>query len=219
MSKDWVGNKNSVFKTLGASNHTEREREENDYYATQPIAIDALTDYYDIPYEDPIWEPACGEGHLTNRLRTLGYRVVSSDLVNRMGPAQYTWDFFKQKEMPNYISADFLFGYRCGHIITNPPYKYAMEFVLHSLKLLPKGGIGAFLLKTTFLEGQKRFEELFSKYPPKEILQFVWRIKCAKNGNFDDIGTSAMSYAWFVWEKGWNGDPIVRWINGLSCEM
>lgn len=30
------------FTTLGASNHTEKEREINDYYATDPIAVDAL---------------------------------------------------------------------------------------------------------------------------------------------------------------------------------
>ena len=32
--KDWTGNYNSIFKTLGASNHTDKEREVNDYYAT-----------------------------------------------------------------------------------------------------------------------------------------------------------------------------------------
>ena len=40
--KDWIGNKNSIYKTLGASNHTDKEREVNDYYATSPIAIDKL---------------------------------------------------------------------------------------------------------------------------------------------------------------------------------
>jgi hypothetical protein len=42
MEKDWTGNKNSVFKPLGSSNHTTKERENNDYYATDPIAIDKL---------------------------------------------------------------------------------------------------------------------------------------------------------------------------------
>lgn len=42
MGKDWTGDKNSIFKTLGASNHTTKERENDDYYATDPIAIDAL---------------------------------------------------------------------------------------------------------------------------------------------------------------------------------
>ena len=34
MANDWTGNLNSIYKTLGASNHTDKEREENDFYAT-----------------------------------------------------------------------------------------------------------------------------------------------------------------------------------------
>ena len=41
-NKDWTGNSNSVWKTLGASNHTNEEREPNEFYATSPIAIDLL---------------------------------------------------------------------------------------------------------------------------------------------------------------------------------
>lgn len=36
--KDWNGNQNSIYKTLGASNHTEKERQPDDYYATEPKA-------------------------------------------------------------------------------------------------------------------------------------------------------------------------------------
>lgn len=32
----------NVFVTMGASNHSKSEREENDYYATPPIATKAL---------------------------------------------------------------------------------------------------------------------------------------------------------------------------------
>lgn len=42
MEKDWTGNAKSIYTTLGASNHTDKEREFNDYYATDPIAVDAL---------------------------------------------------------------------------------------------------------------------------------------------------------------------------------
>lgn len=40
--KDWTGNQASIFATLGASNHTDKEREMDDYYATDPYAIDVL---------------------------------------------------------------------------------------------------------------------------------------------------------------------------------
>ena len=33
MTKDWTGNSNSIYKTLGASNHTDKERQNEDYYA------------------------------------------------------------------------------------------------------------------------------------------------------------------------------------------
>lgn len=42
MAKDWIGNKKSTFVTLGASNHTDKERQREDYYATDPIAARLL---------------------------------------------------------------------------------------------------------------------------------------------------------------------------------
>nr|WP_297652268.1 hypothetical protein [uncultured Prevotella sp.] len=40
--KDWVGGAASVFKTLGASNHKNGERQREDYYATEPAATEWL---------------------------------------------------------------------------------------------------------------------------------------------------------------------------------
>ena len=68
--KDWTGNGNSIYKILGASNHTYKEREENDYYATDPIAIDKLLTV-EKPYKR-VYECACGEGHLAERLLEKG---------------------------------------------------------------------------------------------------------------------------------------------------
>ena len=100
-------------------------------------------------------------------------------------------------------------------ILTNPPYSLATEFVLHSLKLLDEGGLCIMFLKTTFLEGKNRYEKLFSKCPPVYIYQFVQRILCAKDAQFDKMregGGSAVAYAWFVFKKGYKGDTSVRWI-------
>ena len=51
--KDWTGNKNSIFKTLGASNHTDKERQKHDYYATEPRAIELLREAEE--FSDHIW--------------------------------------------------------------------------------------------------------------------------------------------------------------------
>lgn len=39
MSKDWTGDNESTFRMLCASNHTNEEREPNDYYATDPYCL------------------------------------------------------------------------------------------------------------------------------------------------------------------------------------
>ena len=100
-------------------------------------------------------------------------------------------------------------------IITNPPYSMAKEFIERALELVEDGRKVAMLLKLTFLESKKR-RELFEKYPPKYIYVSSSRLQCAKNGDFETYknGTgTAIAYGWFVWEKGYKGEPVVRWFN------
>lgn len=202
MAKDWNGNNNSIFKALGASNHTENEREDNDYYATDPIAIDKLL-AAEKPYRI-IWECACGQGHLSDRLKKHGFFVFSSDLIDRGYPGAMVKDFLTANPPP----------YTCD-ILTNPPYKYAKEFVLRALDLVKPGRKVYMFLKLTFLEGKARYLELFSKYPPQTVYVFSERVLCAKNGEFQRMkegGGSAVAYAWFVWEKGYQGSTEVKWL-------
>lgn len=200
--KDWTGNGNSIYKTLGASNHTDKEREENDYYATDPIAIDKL-----LTVEHPshyIWECAAGEGHLSKRLKDEGFTVYETDIIERNYRLDEEIDFLKTSSLDKSFD-----------VLTNPPYKYAKEFVLHALDLVNEGRKVYMFLKITFLEGKSRYKDLFSKYPPKVIYVFSERVMCAKNGKFDEMragGGSAVAYAWFVWQKGWKGKTTIEWI-------
>lgn len=197
---DWTGNRNSIYKTLGASNHTEKERETNDYYATEPKALELLLDLED--FDTCVWECACGEGHLSEVLNKRGYIVRSTDLVDR-GYGESDVDFLEQTKRFN------------GDIITNPPYKYAQQFVEHALELVSDGNRVAMFLKIQFLEGKAR-RELFTKHPPRVIYVASSRLLCAKNAEFDKMrqgGGSAVAYAWFIWEKGYKGEPVVRWFN------
>ena len=205
-NKDWNGNSNSIYKTLGASNHTDKDREVNDYYATEPKALELLLEQETFsPY---VWECACGEGHLSEVLKKHGHRVKSSDVIDRGYKDTEIIDFLgvKKEDIRNDFSRD---------IITNPPYKYAKEFVEHALDISMDGTKVAMFLKVQFLEGKAR-RELFEKYPPKVIYVASGRLLCAKNGEFEKMrqgGGSAVAYAWFVWEKGYKGYPIIKWIN------
>ena len=199
--KDWVGNKNSIFKTLGATNHTDKERQNEDYYATDPIAVELLLK--EEKFSNNIWECASGENHLAEVFKKNGYNVRASDIVKRT-PDTEEYDFLSM-ENNNWN----------GDIITNPPYKFATEFIYKALTIIPKGNKVAMFLKVQFLEGKER-KHLFTQFPPKVIYVSSSRIMCAKNGNFDKMktgGGSAVAYAWFVWEKGFNGNTIIKWIN------
>lgn len=197
---DWTGNANSIYATHGASNHSDSERAELDYYATDPEAVEKLLGVE--LFSHAIWEPACGGCHISKILSDHGFNVASSDIVDRGSELQTTVkDFLRYNPDPK----------NRRDIITNPPYKFAAEFVEHALDISQEHVKVAMFLKLTFLEGGKR-KQLFDKYPPKRIYVFRNRIDCWKNGVKPDKPSKAVCYAWFVWEKGWYGEPRISWI-------
>jgi hypothetical protein len=200
--KDWSGNTTSIYATHGASNHSEGERADNDYYATDPEAVEKLLE--NEKFYTYIWEPACGGGHISDVLKYYNYTVKSSDIVDRGYKGTQIIDFLAvtKDEARQGIPHD---------IITNPPYKYAKEFVEKALDVSMNGAKVAMFLKLTFLEGSKR-KELFDRYPPKKIYVFRNRIDCWKNGIKPEKPSKAVCYAWFVWEKGFEGNPQIKWI-------
>lgn len=211
--KDWTGDGNSIWKTLGASNHTAKEREQDDFYATDPDAVDKLLTVESL--NKRVWECAAGAGHLSKRLQEKGFWVYSTDIVDR-GYCDEIVDFLKEEPIygisskPLYDSHDITYD-----IVTNPPYKYAKEFVLRALELLQFGCKCCMFLKLQFLEGAARYKEIFQSAPPKAVYVFKKRVLCAKNGEFERMregGGSAVAYAWFVWEKGYNDKTIIGWI-------
>lgn len=68
-------------------------------------------------------------------------------------------------------------------------------------------------LKLQLLEGNSRFS-MFKKYPPKYVYVYVKRVCCAKGGDFSNNDVeSVMCYCWYILEKGFIGEPIIRWID------
>ena len=200
-NKDWTGNTKSVFSTLGANSHSEHDYEEHSFYATDPNSLRTFLDEYHTQRKlsDKVWECACGNGVLSEVLKEYGYDVISTDLINR-GYGMGGVDFLLQTDKVNL------------DILTNPPYKQALEFVKHALEIQEEGCKTIMFLKLQFLEGQKRYDELFKEQPPKEIYVHVKRQMCYMNGDMTNKMSSAVCYCWFVWEKGFTGNPIIKWI-------
>nr|DAS58898.1 MAG TPA: adenine-specific methyltransferase [Caudoviricetes sp.] len=198
--RDWTGNSQAAFVTFGAEGHATHERAEYDYYATEPRAVELLLEQEE--FESTIWEPACGEGHISKVLTDHGYKVISTDLIDR-GYGEGVIDF---------LTCDAPIVHFPYDIITNPPYKYATEFAEKALELVAKYQKVAMFLKLTFMESKKR-KSFFQKYPPRKVYVSSGRLMCGFNGQFKENSGRAIAYAWYVWEKGFKGDPVIRWIN------
>lgn len=199
--KDWIGNSKSSYILNGISHNKNLEREKHDFYATDPHSVNLFLERIkkdNIILPKTIHEPACGQGHISEELKKHGYNVVSSDLYD-YNYGQSGIDFFKSEE-----KADCFF--------TNPPYKFALEFVNKSIENLNPKGISIMYLKIQFLEGKAR-NQFFKKYPPKYVYVNSSRQICAKNGDFNNFHSRLLCYAWYIWYKDFCGDTTVRWID------
>lgn len=116
----------NIFRTLAASNHSDGERQRHDYYATEPKAMELLL--AEEEFSNVIWECACGEGHLAKVLEKHGFEVIGTDLIYRG---------YGDPEPMNFLEESFE-NFE-GDIITNPPYKYALEFVQKALDSIQPG--------------------------------------------------------------------------------
>lgn len=181
---------------LGVNSKTKRQEE--DFYATNPKALKVFLNVYSEKINEPVWECSCGKGHLAEELRENGYDVVATDLINR-GYGMGGVDF---------LNTQTNFG---GDILTNPPFKIAEDFVEKAMELLEDNKKLILFLKIQFLEGQKR-KELFKKYPPKYVYCNSQRQQCARDAEFEKYTATTQFYAWYVWEKGFTGETIIRWI-------
>lgn len=187
------------FRTLGATAHAIEDREINDFYATDPKALEIFLEESGIDLRN-VWECACGEGHLAEVLKKKGLLGKASDLIDR-GYGITESNFYYYSDIWD------------GDILTNPPYKDAMKFCQHALDCVDDGSKVVMLMRIQFLEGQRRKPFLLTN-PPKYVYVSSSRLRLAKNADFEKYASpSANCYAWYVWEKGYQGDTVIRWFN------
>lgn len=179
---------------------TTRVRVENDYYATPQESTQSLL--ANVSMTGSIWEPACGAGHISEVLKNEypNSTIYSSDLIDR-GYGDAGVDFLEYD------------GAKYDNIITNPPFKLAKEFIMKALEYSNSKVI--MFAKIQLLEGISR-KDMFLNTPLKFVYVFSSRQNPLRNGSpVDENGkkwASTMCFAWYVWEHGYDGEPIIRWI-------
>lgn len=182
-----------------------RDRVENDFYATNPKALEMLFAAEEFGVGEYL-EPCAGQGHLSKNIIKLipSAKITNLDIVDRGLENVIVCDFLDYKSEKKF-----------DYIVTNPPYSLAKEFVEKGIELLQPDGKMAMFLKIQFVEGEKR-RKLFQEIPPKYIYVFTKRMATFNNGNqVDENGkpwATTMCHAWFVWKKGFDGEPVVRWL-------
>ena len=189
---------------LAGGNSTSK-REENDFYATNPETLKLfLYEFWkDNSFEGDILEPACGQGHISQTLREMlpNFNIISTDLIDR-GYGQGG---------VNFLTHDY--GRTFNTVITNPPFSLAKEFIEKGLKVADKYVI--MLCKIQLLEGVKR-KDMFLNTPLKYVYVHTTRQATWKEGKPTDSKgkkwATTMCLAWFVWDKEYEGEPIIRWI-------
>lgn len=145
-------------------------------------------------------EPAANRGHMVRPLRECFGQVEAAD-IHDYGAG--------------FPQADYLFGPPPSCVdwtITNPPFRLAEQFIDRAL-LSSTAGV-AMIVRSAFLEGQGRYERLFNRVPPTDVLQFTERVVMHK-GKLSPKGSTATAYCWLVWrvaDKRDRGRTSLHWI-------
>jgi hypothetical protein len=153
-------------------------RRDLDYYPTPPEVTHALMRFLDLPDHFEVWEPACGEGYMSDVIANY-CKCVATDITDGI-------DFLETQ-------------HNCDAIITNPPFALSEKFILHALS---SANIVAMLLKSQYWHAKKR-HGLFIDTKPSWVLPLTWRPDFLFNTRKDGVKASpTMEVAWTVWIKG-----------------
>lgn len=153
-------------------------------------------------FEGRIWDPAAGLGRILEAATMAGHEAVGSDLICRNVDAY--------QGRVNFLECDD--GAREANIVSNPPFKHAREFVEQALKLADRKV--PMLLPANWVQGERR--SIWLETTPLRRVWFLAPRPSMPPGpvvlSGVKAGNGSVDYAWFVWLKGYDGCPEIRWL-------
>ncbi len=189
-------------RSTAVMQHRHEPHKSLDDFPTPPWATRALCDFLVTQGHQlrgmSCREPAANRGHMVRPLSEYFGSVVASD-VHDYGVG--------------FPVRDYLFGpvESTDWTVTNPPFRLAEQFIQRALEVSDSGV--AVIVRAAFLEGQGRYDRLYARTPPSDILQFTERVVMHK-GRLSPDGSTATAYAWLVWDKSAHPalGPRFHWI-------
>jgi hypothetical protein len=180
---------------VGLATKAERGLE---FYRTPIEATRALIAIEGDRLPQNIWEPACGDGAIAEPLKATGRHVYASDIVDR--GYGHVADFLQVVE-----------GVQSA-VVTNPPFSLAQDFVDKAFSF-DRLHYCALLLRLAFLESGRR-KKWFAARPPARVHVSSRRLPMMhRDGWTGNKSTSALAHAWFIWLRGYDGPPQLRWFD------
>lgn len=193
-------------------------RRELDFYPTPKAVTRSLINFLlnrnIINTGMKVWEPACGNGKMSETIKEFLPDVYSSD-IRDTGYGSPFMDFTKHVGNSNFDA-----------IITNPPFNQSKKFIQVAIS---KADIVCMLLKSQYWHAANK-QGLFNKHTPSYILPLTWRADFLedeitdKKGNPTMPPNSVIEYDVFISERTGNGSsanifnltPFQRHLENLS---
>lgn len=212
-------NARGLFRATGKASRAVADLVDGELVKTTDPARNAL-DFYPTPTEPPlallraehfrlcelggkIWEPAAGDGAMARIISACGFPVVTSDIVDR-GHGGETRSFFDYDTPPAGVTGQ----------ITNPPYDLINSrdgkgrWLTHSLNVLGLEYVA--LLLSWAWPGAAGLGPIYDVLPPARVYLMRWKI------DWTGGGAPPMLNAWFVWDRQWKGETVLRMLDRTS---
>lgn len=212
----------SKIGTYSGYKKNNKERAELDYYSTPIEEVTNILNILNIDFENSIiLEPSCGGGHMMQGI--LNYLENKKITCGLYGTDVMERDFSNEKiklscsfgEKYDFLGDNYLenltFPKEIDYIIMNPPYATLEPHIMRALGIAKKGVL--VLCRLQVLEGQSRYNNIFSDITPSDCYVYVDRITCYKNGDTTQKMASVQAYCWlwFDFTKETNTTQL-HWI-------
>lgn len=180
---------NEIVATQMIGGNPSNGRSETDFYPTPPEATCALLDFLNIPKDQVIWEPACGELDMATAMQNRGYSVIATDIATGQ-------DFLTEPLR------------ECDWIITNPPFGISEQFIRRCAE---HGKPFALLLKSQYWHAKRRYR-LFDEIRPSYVCPLTWRPDFQFKKN-DTRRSPLMDVQWCIWLPPYTNQTVFYPLN------
>lgn len=171
------------------------EREENEHYVEPEWVSRRLFEEED--FTPGIWDPCCGFGTIPKSAIARGLYGIGTDIVDR--------GYADLASLNDFLTMD---RGRSPNIVCNPPFNIADQFALHALKLADK-------VAMVFPTARMNAAHWIKGTPLRRVWLMTPRPSMPPGyviARGEKPGGGKMDYCWLVWERGYQGEPELRWL-------